>query len=136
MNKPVNENREWYVIDLDGLVLGRAATAISTRLMGKHKPSYSTHMDMGDSVVIINAGKVKVTGKKAEKKIYYKHSGYPGGFKEIKMGKLLEEKPGRVVKLAIRRMLPDNRLRRPRMARLKIYRNDKHPHGDKLEKNG
>ena len=125
--------RNWHLIDAEGKVLGRMSTGIVKLLMGKHKPNYANHMDMGDYVVVINAAKVELTGKKKEKKVYYKHSGYPGGFKEIKISKLLTENPGRVIELAVSRMLPTNRLRQKRMRRLKVFAENKHSYKDRFE---
>jgi large subunit ribosomal protein L13 len=125
--------RDWYLLDAKNAVLGRIATKITQTLMGKHKVKYSKHMDMGDCVVVINAKDVKVTGNKFEQKVYFKHSGYPGGFKKIKYSKLIKENPGRVVELAVKRMLPDNRLRDPRMRRLKVFADNKHPYGEKFK---
>ncbi|OGM29559.1 50S ribosomal protein L13 [Candidatus Woesebacteria bacterium RIFCSPHIGHO2_01_FULL_44_10] len=112
--------RERHLIDAKGKILGRLASTIAQLLMGKHKVKYAPHLDMGDFVVVTNAGSVKVTGKKEEKKVYYKHSGYPGGFKEVAYAKLKAEQPTKIIKLAVKRMLPDNKLRKNRMARLKF----------------
>ena len=113
-------SRKTHTIDADGRVLGRLATEAATLLIGKHKPEYSTHMDMGDSVVIKNASKIVLTGKKDLQKVYQKHSNYPGGFKEVKVAKMREEQPEKVLELAIKRMLPKNRLAKDRMNRLKV----------------
>ena len=121
------------MLDAKDAVLGRMATKIAHTLMGKHKVKFSKHMDMGDCVVVINAKDVKVTGKKADQKVYYKHSGYPGGLKEVRFSKLIKENPGRIIELAVKRMLPDNRLRDPRMRRLKVFVDNKHPYGDKFK---
>lgn len=126
--------RKWHLIDARGEVLGRMATGIVKLLMGKHKVNYSNHMDMGDYVVVINASKVKLTGRKPKQKVYRKHSGYPGGFKEVKYSKMSQEHPERVVELAVKRMMPDNRLRRDRMTRLRIFSEDEHSHKDKFTK--
>lgn len=112
--------REKHKIDANGVILGRLSTEIVKFLMGKHKATYSPHMDSGDYVEVENARKIKVTGKKAEQKVYYSHSGYPGGFKETSFSKLKKERPQRIIELAVKRMLPDNRLRDKRMRRLKI----------------
>ena len=112
--------RETHTIDADGRVLGRIATEVATLLIGKRKPEYSTHMDMGDKVVVKNASKVVLTGRKLKQKVYQKHSGYPGGFKEVSVEKYLQEQPTKVLWLAVKRMLPKNRLLDPRMQRLKI----------------
>lgn len=113
--------REWHLIDAKDQILGRLATKVSTLLIGKGKTTYSAHMDSGDFVVVINARDVKVTGNKEKQKTYYSHSGYPGGFKEVKFAKLKAEKPTRIIELAVKRMLAGNRLRDKRMARLKIF---------------
>lgn len=120
--------RDWHLIDAKGRFLGRMATEIATLLMGKHKPKFSKHMDMGDNVVVVNAGKVVVTGKKEKQKIYYKHSGYPGGFKEVKYEKLIKEQPEKVIIQAVRGMLPKNRLHGKRMRRLKISADSYNPY--------
>jgi large subunit ribosomal protein L13 len=125
--------RNWHLIDAKGAILGRTATKIAGLLMGKHKPTYSNHMDMGDYVVVINAEKIEVTGRKRKQKVYQKHSGYPGGFKEISFEKMVTEHPARVIELAVQRMLPDNRLRQERMRRLKVFAGEKHPYTKKLE---
>jgi large subunit ribosomal protein L13 len=117
--------RKQQVVDAEGRVLGRLATEIAGLLMGKHKATYSRHMDMGDWVVVVNAKKVKVTGRKSKQKVYYKHSGYPGGFKEVKFEKLKKERPERIIELAVKRMLPKNRLQSKRMARLKVFAGEK-----------
>lgn len=132
--KQKDVKREWHLIDVKGEVLGRTATRIATFLMGKHKATYSNHMDMGDWVVVKNADKIELTGKKREKKVYYTHSGYPGGLKEIKVSKLLKERPEKVIEKAVYGMLPDNRLKSKRMNRLKIYAGDRNPYAGKFEK--
>ena len=131
--KKKDVKRNWHLVDADGEILGRMATAIVKLLMGKHKVNYANHMDMGDYVVVINASKVKLSGRKEKQKVYQKHSGYPGGFKEIKYSKMSLERPTRVVELAVKRMLPDNRLRRDRMTRLRIFKDEKHPFNKKLK---
>lgn len=123
--------RGWHEVDASALPLGRLATDIATKLMGKDKPTYSPHMDNGDFVVVLNAKDVKVTGKKQENKVYYKHSGYPGGFKEVSFMKLKKEHPEKIIEMAVYGMLPGNRLRAKRMTRLKIVKDDKNPYGDK-----
>jgi large subunit ribosomal protein L13 len=125
--------RGWHLVDAQGEILGRMATKIANLLTGKTKPTYSAHMDMGDWVVVINAEGVKVTGKKEKQKVYQKHSGYPGGFKEVAYAKLKAEKPERIVELAVKRMLATNRLRDKRMARLKIFAGDNHPYRARFE---
>jgi large subunit ribosomal protein L13 len=126
--------REWHLFDVKGEVLGRTATQIAKILMGKHKATYATHMDMGDWVVVKNVDKIVLTGKKREQKVYRRHSGYPGGLKEIKVSKLLETRPERVLELAVSGMLPDNRLKSKRLRRLKIYSGDRNPYADKFTK--
>lgn len=121
-------NHDWILIDANGQTLGRLSTLIATRLMGKHKPQYSPHLDMGDNIVVINAAKIAVTGNKLEAKKYYHHSGYPGGIKEINLADQLHKHPTRVLEAAVRGMLPKNRLQDVRMARLKLYATSEHPH--------
>lgn len=127
-------SRDWHLIDAEKKVLGRLSSEITNLLMGKNKVNYAPHMDMGDFVVIINAEKIVVTGKKEANKVYYRHSGYPGGFKEIKYSKLKKEQPEKIIQLAIKRMLPDNRLRDKRMSRLKVFSGEKHTFKDKFTK--
>lgn len=126
--------RDWHLVDAEGQILGRMATQVVRFLMGKHKPVYSTHMDMGDYVVVINAKKVELTGKKKSQKVYRKHTGYPGGFREIKFSKMITEHPERVIELAVSRMLPGNRLKKKRMVRLKIFAGEENPYKDKFQK--
>ena len=118
--------RNWHLIDAKGEVLGRLSTRMATLLMGKHKPTYSQHMDMGDFVVVINVKEIVLTGKKMKDKTYKRHSGYPGGFKEVSITKLMKENPKKVIEYAVSGMLPDNRLKGPRMKRLKIFGGPKH----------
>ena len=120
--------REWWVIDATDKTLGRIATQIAKLLMGKHKPIYAPHIDTGDYVVVINAAKVKVTGEKAEQKMYYRHSGYPGGLKSQRFEELFGKDPSRVMELAVRGMLPHNRLGRAMLKKLKVYPGNEHPH--------
>lgn len=120
--------RNWYIVDADGKVLGRLASAISMVLRGKNKPIFTPHMDTGDFVIVINAEKVKLTGNKLTDKKYYSHTGYPGGLKETTAGKLLKEKPERVLISAVRGMLPKNSLGRQLIKKLKIYAGPEHPH--------
>lgn len=126
--KPSDIEQNWYVVDAKGKVLGRLATAISMILRGKNKPIFTPHMDTGDFVIVINADKVKLTGKKLTDKKYYWHTGYPGGLKEITAEKLLKEKPERVLIRAVRGMLPKTRLGRQLIKKLKIYAGPEHPH--------
>ena len=120
--------RSWYVIDLDGQVLGRAAAEIARVLRGKHKAIYSPSVDAGDFVVVLNAGKVKLTGNKLADKVYHRHTGHPGGLKSISAGKLLESKPEEVIKKAVKGMLPKNKLGRAMFKKLKVYAGGDHPH--------
>jgi large subunit ribosomal protein L13 len=120
--------KSWQVIDASGYTLGRLATQVAGLLMGKHKPTYSPHLDMGDFVVIVNAEKVRITGKKLDDKIYYRHTGYMGGLKETVLGDMLQKHPNRVVELAVRGMLPRNRLARHLLRHLKVYAGPDHPH--------
>lgn len=113
--------KEWYIIDATDKVLGRLATKVAQVLMGKHKPTYTPHMEMGDFVIVINADKVKVTGTKAEKKIYYRHSGYPGGLTETPYKKMQANAPENIIIHAVKGMLPNNKLRSRRIAKLKVY---------------
>lgn len=113
--------RAKHVVDAKGKMLGRLATEVAGLLMGKHKRVYAYHMDMGDVVCVINAGKVAVSGRKEKQKVYYKHSGYPGGFKEVAYSKLKKERPEKIIRLAVRGMLPKNRLQEKRLARLKVW---------------
>lgn len=123
--------RDWKLVDAKDKILGRLATDLSAMLMGKKKRDYSAHMDNGDNVTVINASLIKVTGKKEDHKMYYGHSGYPGGFKEISYKQMKETHPERILELAVRRMLPDNRLRDKRMARLFINLDEKIVYGKK-----
>ena len=121
-------NREWRVIDATDKTLGKMVTQIASLLMGKHKPIYAPHIDTGDYVVVINAAKVHVTGKKAEQKLYYRHSGYPGGLKSQSFEELLRKDPVRVIELAVKGMLPHNSLGRAIFKKLKVYPGNEHPH--------
>jgi large subunit ribosomal protein L13 len=120
--------RQWWVVDASEQTLGRLATRIATLLEGKHKPIYSPHLDTGDHVVVVNAGKVKVTGNKLVQKRYYRHSGYPGGLKEESLQALLARKPELVIERAVKGMLPQNRLGRAMIKKLKVYSGSDHPH--------
>lgn len=120
--------REWYVVDAEGQVLGRLASEIARRLRGKHKPIYTPHVDTGDFVVVVNAGKVVLTGKKLSDKVYYHYSGYPGGLKSVVAGTLLKDKPERVLRMAVQGMLPKNSLGRAMLRKLKIYAGSDHNH--------
>jgi large subunit ribosomal protein L13 len=125
-----NENieKKWYVVDASGKVLGRLATQIAKVLRGKHKPEFTPHADAGDHVIVINAAEIKVTGKKETDKHYYSHSGYPGGIKDITFDKLMEKDPTRIIKFAVKGMMPKNPLGRDMMRKLKIYAGAEHPH--------
>jgi large subunit ribosomal protein L13 len=120
--------RNWHVIDAEGKVLGRLASEIAKRLRGKDKPVYTPYVDTGDFVIVVNAGKVHLTGKKLTDKIYYRHSGYPGGIKHIAAGKMLSEKPTEALRLAVKGMLPKNSLGRAMLKKLKIYAGSDHGH--------
>jgi large subunit ribosomal protein L13 len=120
--------RDWFVVDAEGKVLGRLASEIARRLRGKHKPVYTPHADAGDFVIVLNAGKVVLTGNKLANKKYYHHSGYPGGIKEITAGKLLQERPEEVLRHAVQGMLPKNSLGRKMLTKLKIYSDSEHNH--------
>lgn len=128
VTKPGSVEREWYVVDAGGKTLGRLASQVAAVLRGKHKPQFSPAVNAGDYVIIINAEKIRVTGRKLEQKIYYRHSGYPGGLREITLADQLERHPTRVIKLAVRGMLPRNRLGRKQLKGLKVYAGSEHPH--------
>ncbi len=121
-------DRRWVLIDADGHALGRVASRAATVLRGKHRPDFTPHQDAGDFVVIINASKVKLTGAKAEDKLYHHHTGYPGGIRTTSAGKMRDEKPERLIETAVRGMLPKNRLGRRLFTKLKVYRGAEHPH--------
>jgi large subunit ribosomal protein L13 len=127
-NKETAQN-DWYVIDAEGKILGRMATEIARRLRGKHKAEYTPHVDTGDYIVVVNAEKVAVTGKKATDKMYYRHTGYPGGLKTRSFNEMIEKAPEDVIKLAVKGMLPRTPLGRAMMRKLKIYTGAQHPHG-------
>ncbi len=120
--------RKWFVVDAQGQTLGRLATRIATVLRGKHKPMYTPHMDCGDYVIVVNADKIHVTGQKLEQKTYYRHSGYPGGLRQVTLRRQLQVHPDRVIEAAVRGMLPHNRLGRKMFKKLKIYAGPTHPH--------
>lgn len=126
--KPGDVDRQWYVVDAAGQTLGRLATKIASVLRGKHKPTFTPHLDTGDYVIVINADKIVVTGKKMTDKVYYHHTGYPGGLRETNLRTLLQKKPEKVVELAVWGMLPHNRLGRRLIRKLHVYAGDKHPH--------
>jgi large subunit ribosomal protein L13 len=118
----------WHVIDAEGIVLGRLATEVAHLLRGKHKPTFAPNVDMGDHVVVVNASKLDISLRKAEGKLYYRHSGYPGGIRSENLSHLLERNPERVVRLAVRGMLPKSRLGRSQLRKLKVYAGPTHPH--------
>jgi len=127
--KPGEITREWYLVDADGLTLGRLATLIADTLRGKLKPQYTPHVDTGDFVIVVNAEKIHVTGSKLDQKIYYRHSGYPGGLKSRTLREQLDRRPTEVLRKAVKGMLPKNRLARQQLTKLKIYAGPEHPHG-------
>ncbi|HJL61964.1 MAG TPA: 50S ribosomal protein L13 [Pseudomonadales bacterium] len=120
--------RNWYVVDASDKVLGRMATEIANRLRGKHKAEYTPHVDTGDYIVVVNAEKVKVTGNKARDKTYYHHTGYPGGIKSITFEKLQDKAPEKVIEVAVKGMMPKNKLSRAMLSKLKVYAGNDHPH--------
>jgi large subunit ribosomal protein L13 len=120
--------RSWHIVDANGKTLGRLATVVASVLKGKTKPIYTTHVDTGDFVIVVNAGKIHLTGKKLDNKMYYSHSGYPGGLKTISAGKLMKSNPEEVIKMAIEGMLPKTRLGKQMLSKLKVYAGDQHPH--------
>jgi large subunit ribosomal protein L13 len=128
VTKPEDIQRDWYVVDARGQTLGRLASEIARIVRGKHKPIYSPSADVGDYVIVINAEKVLVTGRKLDQKMYHRHSGYPGGLKQVSLRRMLEEHPTRVVEHAVRGMLPKNRLGRKMAKKLKVYAGPEHPH--------
>jgi large subunit ribosomal protein L13 len=126
--KPGEVERRWYVVDAEGQTLGRLATRIADTLRGKDKPEYTPHVDTGDFVVVVNAEKVAVTGQKLDKKIYYRHSGYPGGLRQRTLREQLDRQPAEVLRKAVKGMLPRNRLARQQLTKLKVYAGPEHPH--------
>ena len=126
--KIANVEKKWYLVDADGAVLGRLAAQVAAILRGKHKPDFTPHMDMGDNVIVVNAEKIRVTGRKADQKKYYRHSGFPGGIKEIDYKVMMKRKPTQAVSLAVKGMLPHNRLGRAIFKHLKVYSGPEHPH--------
>jgi large subunit ribosomal protein L13 len=125
---PETRQRDWYVVDAEGKTLGRLASQIADTLRGKRKPEYTPHVDTGDFVVVVNAEKVRVTGDKRNAKLYHRHSGYPGGLRTRTLGEMLERRPEEVIRLAVRGMLPRNRLARQQLRKLKVYAGPDHPH--------
>jgi large subunit ribosomal protein L13 len=130
--KPSDIKRAWHVVDAEGLVLGRVATEVARILRGKHKPIFAPHVDTGDHVIIVNADKIVLTAGKAEKKLVYRHSGYPGGLRSQTYANLLEIKPTEAVRKSVRGMLPKNRLGRQQLKKLKVYTGPNHPHAAQL----
>lgn len=126
--KPETVKRDWYVVDAEGKTLGRLATELARRLRGKHKPEFTPHVDCGDYIIVINAEKVQVTGNKAEDKIYYSHSGFPGGIKSISFEKLIDRKPEMVIESAVRGMLPRGPLGRAMFRKMKVFAGSQHNH--------
>ena len=120
--------QEWFLVNAEGKTLGRLASEIAQVLRGKHKPIYTPHLDCGDFVIVVNAEKVRVTGRKLDQKMYYRHTGYPGGIKSISLRNQLQKHPERVLQAAVRGMLPKNRLGRKMLKKLKVYAGDSHPH--------
>lgn len=131
--KTADVKRDWHLIDVKGEVLGRIATKIAQKLIGKHKPTYTPHIEGGDYVVVTNAAEVVLTRNKADQKVYASHSGFPGGFKEVPFKKMIAEHPEKVIQLAVVNMLPKNKLRQVRMNRLKVYAGDQHPHQAQID---
>jgi large subunit ribosomal protein L13 len=126
--KPAEVKRDWFVVDAQGQTLGRLSTEIARRLRGKHKAEFTPHVDTGDYIVVINAEKVAVTGRKAKQKMYYRHTGYPGGLKSMSFEKMIDHKPEQVIELAVKGMIPRNPLGRAMLKKLKVYAGVDHPH--------
>lgn len=126
--KPSDIEREWWLVDADGIVLGRLASEVAQRLSGKHKPYFSPHLDTGDHVVVVNAAKLVLTGNKLTQKQWHRHSGYPGGLKSVVYSRLMASQPERAVEKAVKGMLPSNRLGRAMIKKLKVYAGPEHPH--------
>ena len=126
--KPAEVTRDWYVVDAEGKTLGRLATEIARRLRGKHKPEYTPHVDTGDYIVVVNAEKVHVTGNKAADKMYYRHTGYPGGLRSMSFEKMVDHAPERTIEFAVKGMLPKGPLGRAMYSKLKVYAGAEHPH--------
>lgn len=120
--------RNWYVVDATDKTLGRLSTQIANRIRGKHKAEYTPHVDTGDYIVVVNAEKVKVTGKKLDDKHYYRHTGYPGGIKSVTLGQMMQETPTKAIEQAVKGMMPKNKLSRTMLAKLKVYAGSEHPH--------
>jgi large subunit ribosomal protein L13 len=128
MPKIEPKDRKWYVVDLDGAIMGRVAVQVADILRGKNKPIFSPHLDNGDNVIALNAAGMRFTGRKPEQKKYYHYSGYPGGLKQMALGKMMTHSPDKVFTLAVKRMLPKNRLGRKQITKLHVYAGAKHPH--------
>mgnify|MGYP006072882285 FL=1 len=126
--KPADVTRDWYVVDAEGKTLGRMATEIARRLRGKHKPEFTPHVDTGDYIIVVNAEKVRVTGNKAKDKMYYRHTGYPGGLRSMSFEKMVDHAPERTVEFAVKGMLPKGPLGRAMYTKLKVYAGTEHPH--------
>jgi large subunit ribosomal protein L13 len=126
--------REWHVVDASGKTLGRLASEVAVVLLGKNKPTFSNHINVGDYVVVVNAAKVKVTGNKDKQKMYYSHSNYPGGLRTVSYSDMLEKNPEKIITFAVKGMIPRNRLGRQIMSRLKVYAGDEHPHQAQMGK--
>ena len=131
---PTNRQRDWYVVDAEGKTLGRLATQLADVLRGKRKPDFTPHIDTGDFIVVINAEKIRVTGDKLNSKIYWRHSGFPGGIKSRTLGEMLDKQPEEVIRKAVRGMLPRNKLGRQQLLKLKVYAGSDHPHAAQLPK--
>ncbi len=128
VTKPSEITREWWLVDADGVVLGRLASEVAKRLRGKHKPNYSPHLDVGDHVIVVNAAKILLTGNKITGKEHIRHSGYPGGLKTTPYVKVMEDRPAFVIEKAVKGMLPSNKLGRAMLKKLKVYEGAEHPH--------
>ncbi|WP_108125882.1 50S ribosomal protein L13 [Saccharospirillum mangrovi] len=126
--KPAEVKRDWYIVDADGLTLGRLATEIARRLRGKHKAEFTPNVDTGDYIVVVNAEKVAVTGRKANQKMYHRHTGYPGGLKSMSFNKMIDHKPEQIIELAVKGMIPRTPLGRTMLKKLKVYAGTEHPH--------
>jgi len=126
--KPADVTRDWYVVDAEGKTLGRMATEIARRLRGKHKPEFTPHVDTGDYIIVLNAEKVRVTGNKAKDKMYYRHTGYPGGLRSMSFEKMVDHAPERTIEFAVKGMLPKGPLGRAMYSKLKVYAGTEHPH--------
>lgn len=133
MQKPADVQRQWHLIDAKGRVLGSVASEVAQLLIGKHKPTFTPHVDGGDYVVVINASEIEVTGNKEQDKIYYRHTGYPGGLRQENFAKLRDRAPEQIIEKAVKGMIEDNKLQTPRMRRLKVFAGEEHPYEDKLK---